>query len=81
MVSRFLADLLLPLGMAGHERSPSPAGVLPPVCQVELDAAGVAHLLHDRRGRPKPRNPRHFDDIKGGRKRDSYIFTHKNSGS
>ena len=31
--------------------------------------------------RPKPRKPRHFDGIKGGRKRDSDTFTHKNSGS
>ena len=34
-------------------------------------AAGIA----------KPRNPRHFDGIEGGRKRVSDTFTHKNSGS
>ena len=32
-------------------------------------------------GKPKPRNPRHFDGIEGGRKRVSDTFTHKNSGS
>ena len=32
-------------------------------------------------GMPKPRNPRHFDGIEGGRKRVSDTFTHKNSGS
>ena len=30
---------------------------------------------------PKPRNPRHFDGIEGGRKRVSDTFTHKNNGS
>ena len=30
---------------------------------------------------PKPRNPRHFAGIEGGRKRDLDTFTHKNSGS
>ena len=30
---------------------------------------------------PKPRNPRHFGTIEGGRQRVSDTFTHKNSGS
>ena len=32
-------------------------------------------------GETKPRNPRHFDGIEGGRKRVSDTFTHKNNGS
>ena len=33
------------------------------------------------KGKAKPRNPRDFEAIGGGRKRGSDTFTHKNSGS
>ena len=38
-------------------------------------------LSQNSNGCTKPRNPRHFDGIEGGRKCVSDVFTHKNSGS
>ena len=52
--------------------------VLTPLADVQIPLLADLQGLF---GEPKPRNPRHFDSIEGGRKRVSDTFTHKNSDS
>ena len=47
----------------------------------QLDAESTIVNLRQQISDTNPRNPRHFDGIKGGRKRVPDTFTHKNNGS
>ena len=55
------------------------ADVLSHIHKLDTLTKGAIDLMEGVK--TKPRNPRHFDGLEGGRKRVSDTFTHKNSGS